>query len=70
MTLYVQGMYLDPSLPAPGSSFVPVGDPVEGLRIGALAPERRHDLARLGGRALFVGFVATLLNAAVAGILL
>jgi CNT family concentrative nucleoside transporter len=38
--------------------------------IGAMAPERRHDLARLGGRALFVGFVATLLNAAIAGILL
>jgi CNT family concentrative nucleoside transporter len=38
--------------------------------IGAMAPERRHDLARLGGRALFVGFVATLLNAAVAGVLL
>lgn len=38
--------------------------------IGALAPDRRHDLARLGGRALFVGFVATLLNAAIAGLLL
>jgi CNT family concentrative nucleoside transporter len=38
--------------------------------IGALAPERRHDLARLGGRALFVGFTATLLNAAIAGVLL
>jgi concentrative nucleoside transporter, CNT family len=38
--------------------------------IGAIAPERRHDLARLGGRALFVGFVATLLNAAIAGVLL
>jgi CNT family concentrative nucleoside transporter len=38
--------------------------------IGAMAPERRHDLARLGGRALFVGFVATMLNAAVAGVLL
>ncbi len=38
--------------------------------IGALAPERRHDLARLGGRALFVGFVATMLNAAIAGVLL
>ena len=35
-----------------------------------MAPERRHDLARLGMRALFVGFVATLLNAAMAGILL
>jgi len=38
--------------------------------IGALAPNRRHDLARLGLRALFVGFTASLLNAALAGILL
>lgn len=38
--------------------------------IGAIAPERRHDLARLGLRALFVGFVATLLNASIAGVLL
>jgi CNT family concentrative nucleoside transporter len=38
--------------------------------IGAMAPDRRHDLARLGGRALFVGFVATLLNASIAGVLL
>jgi CNT family concentrative nucleoside transporter len=38
--------------------------------IGALAPERRADLARLGLTALFVGFLATLLNAAVAGLLL
>jgi concentrative nucleoside transporter, CNT family len=38
--------------------------------IGAIAPNRRHDLARLGLRALFVGFVATLLNAAIAGVLL
>ena len=38
--------------------------------IGAIAPERRHDLARLGLRALFVGFIATLLNAAIAGMLL
>jgi CNT family concentrative nucleoside transporter len=38
--------------------------------IGAIAPERRHDLARLGLRALFVGFVATLLNAAIAGVFL
>ncbi len=38
--------------------------------IGAMAPERRGDLARLGMRALFVGFVATLLNAAVAGVFL
>ncbi len=38
--------------------------------IGAIAPNRRHDLARLGMRALFVGFTATLLNASIAGILL
>jgi len=38
--------------------------------IGAMAPERRGDLARLGMSALFVGFTATLLNAAVAGLLL
>lgn len=38
--------------------------------IGAMAPTRRHDLARLGMRALFVGFTATLLNAAIAGVLL
>lgn len=28
-----------PTLPAPGASFVPVSDPVEGLRVGDLAPE-------------------------------
>jgi len=38
--------------------------------IGGMAPGRRHDLARLGMRALFVGFTATLLNASIAGILL
>lgn len=38
--------------------------------IGAMAPDRRSDLARLGGRALLAGFLATLVNAAVAGILL
>jgi CNT family concentrative nucleoside transporter len=38
--------------------------------IGAIAPDRRSDLARLGLRALFVGFTATLLNAAIAGVLL
>ncbi|MFN4260475.1 MAG: NupC/NupG family nucleoside CNT transporter [Gemmataceae bacterium] len=37
--------------------------------IGAMAPSRRHDLARLGGRALLGGFLATLMNAAIAGIL-
>ena len=38
--------------------------------IGAMAEGRRHDLAKLGMRALFVGFVATLVNAAVAGLLM
>jgi CNT family concentrative nucleoside transporter len=38
--------------------------------IGAMAPNRRSDLARLGGRALLAGFVATLLNASLAGILM
>lgn len=28
-----------PGLPTPGSGFVPVGDPVEGLRVGDVAPE-------------------------------
>ena len=50
------------------ANFASVGIQLGG--IGAIAPDRRHDLARLGGRALFVGFVATLLNAAVAGVLL
>jgi CNT family concentrative nucleoside transporter len=50
------------------ANFASVGIQLGG--IGALAPQRRHDLARLGGRALFVGFVATLLNAAIAGVLL
>lgn len=38
--------------------------------IGAIAEGRRHDLAKLGMRALFIGFIATLVNAAVAGILI
>lgn len=38
--------------------------------IGGLAPTRRHDLARLGLRALFVGFLVTLVNAAMAGALI
>ena len=50
------------------ANFASVGIQLGG--IGAIAPERRHDLARLGGRALFVGFTATLLNAAIAGILI
>jgi CNT family concentrative nucleoside transporter len=50
------------------ANFASVGIQLGG--IGALAPDRRHDLARLGLRALFVGFVATLLNAAIAGVFL
>jgi CNT family concentrative nucleoside transporter len=37
--------------------------------IGAIAPARRGDMARLGGRALLGGFVATLINAAIAAML-
>ncbi len=50
------------------ANFSSVGIQIGG--IGAIAPERRHDLARLGFRALFVGFVATLVNASLAGVLL
>ncbi|MFO0893202.1 MAG: nucleoside transporter C-terminal domain-containing protein, partial [Isosphaeraceae bacterium] len=38
--------------------------------IGALAPERRHDLARLGFQALLAGTLANFLSACIAGILL
>jgi CNT family concentrative nucleoside transporter len=38
--------------------------------IGAMAPTRRGDLARLGFRALLAGFVATLVNACIASMLL
>jgi CNT family concentrative nucleoside transporter len=38
--------------------------------IGGMAPERRGDLARLGSRALLGGFVATLVNACVASMLI
>jgi CNT family concentrative nucleoside transporter len=38
--------------------------------IGALAPDRRADLARLGLRALFVGFLATVINATIAGLIM
>jgi CNT family concentrative nucleoside transporter len=38
--------------------------------IGALAPERRDDLARLGVRALLAGTLANFLSACIAGILL
>ena len=38
--------------------------------IGGMAPDRRSDLARLSSRALFAGFLVTLINAAIAGVLL
>ena len=38
--------------------------------IGGMAPSRRGDLARLGSRALLAGFVATLVNACIASMLL
>ena len=38
--------------------------------IGALAPDRRHDLARLGLKALLAGTLANYLSACIAGILL
>lgn len=37
--------------------------------IGAMAPTRRGDLARLGGKALLAGFLATMINAAIASML-
>jgi CNT family concentrative nucleoside transporter len=37
--------------------------------IGGIAPERRHDLARLGLRAMFGGMLASLMTASVAGML-
>jgi CNT family concentrative nucleoside transporter len=50
------------------ANFASIGIQLGG--IGAMAPSRRHDLARLGLRALFVGFLVTLVNAALAGMLL
>ncbi|MBY0457908.1 MAG: Na+ dependent nucleoside transporter domain protein, partial [Gemmataceae bacterium] len=50
------------------ANFASVGIQLGG--IGAMAPERRADLARLGLKALFIGFLATLINAAVAGLLM
>jgi CNT family concentrative nucleoside transporter len=50
------------------ANFASIGIQIGG--IGAIAPDRRHDLARLGGRALFAGFLATLLNASIAGLLI
>ena len=37
--------------------------------LGAMAPERRSDLARIGLRAMFTGALATCMTACVAGVL-
>ena len=50
------------------SNFLSIGIQIGG--IGALAPERRHDLARLGLRALAGGSLACFLTACVAGLLI
>ncbi len=50
------------------ANFASIGIQLGG--IGAMAPSRRPDLARLGGRALFTGFLVTLINAGIAGVLL
>jgi CNT family concentrative nucleoside transporter len=50
------------------ANFASIGIQLGG--IGAMAPSRRADLARLGGVALFAGFLATLMNAALAAVLL
>jgi CNT family concentrative nucleoside transporter len=50
------------------ANFSSVGIQIGG--IGALAPERKHDLARLGFRAMLAGTLANFLSATIAGILL
>ncbi len=50
------------------ANFASVGIQLGG--IGAMAPGRRADLAKLGMKALFIGFLATLVNAAIAGLLM
>jgi CNT family concentrative nucleoside transporter len=50
------------------ANFASIGIQLGG--IGALAPSRRGDLALLGSRALLAGFIATLINAAIAATLL
>ena len=50
------------------ANFASVGIQLGG--IGAMAPGRRADLAKLGMKALLIGFLATLINAAVAGMLM
>jgi CNT family concentrative nucleoside transporter len=50
------------------ANFSSIGIQIGG--IGALAPERRGDLARLGFRAMLAGTMANFMSASIAGILL
>lgn len=50
------------------ANFASIGIQLGG--IGAMAPTRRADIARLGVVALFAGFLATLMNASLAAVLL
>jgi CNT family concentrative nucleoside transporter len=50
------------------ANFASIGIQLGG--IGAMAPERRADLARLGMKTLLGGFLATLINASIAGLLM
>jgi CNT family concentrative nucleoside transporter len=50
------------------ANFSSIGIQIGG--IGALAPDRRHDLARLGFRAMIAGTLANFLTATIAGFLL
>jgi len=50
------------------ANFSSIGIQIGG--IGALAPDRRHDLARLGLRAMLAGTLANFVTATIAGFLL
>jgi CNT family concentrative nucleoside transporter len=50
------------------ANFSSIGMQIGG--IGGLAPNRRHDLARLGLRAMFAGTLANFMTATIAGFLL
>jgi CNT family concentrative nucleoside transporter len=50
------------------ANFSSIGIQIGGL--SALAPNRRHDLARLGFRAMLAGTMANLMSASIVGILL
>ena len=50
------------------ANFSSIGIQIGGL--SALAPNRRHDLAKLGFRAMIAGTLANLMSASIVGILL